>query len=435
MTEPGFDRHISAWLDERAQLHAPDGLLADTLERTARIRARPAWRIPERWIPMPTSIRLALIPRSAIVLVVLLVAALFGAAIAVASQPSGPPLPPPTGVARNGLLAWDAGGDIWVANPDGSDPHAITSGPGVDINPTFSPDGTLLAYWSLVDLSPEIPLTQTRVSLLVSRSTQSLVVVRPDGTDPMVLVEGVRPDRAGLPVSWAPDSRRLVYSILDGSGSPVQIVSVDGGPPVTIAQGEAPTWSPDGSLIAYRGLAIPSGVMVVRPDGTDAHQVTAARGSGYAFMLPQWSPDASRITFYAAADGAHDIWIADADGSNERALSTELADEFWPYWSPDGSRIAFMTAGTDPQQVMGNYSVIDPDGGERLELALGSMAGGAPTIWSPDGTMILGFLAGPPEGMEAGLVLLDAAGGDPLVRASVPAQSPWNSGSWQRLAP
>jgi hypothetical protein len=68
MTDPAFDRQFSAWLEERAQPHAPTGLEADIVEQTARTRPRPAWRVPERWFSMPTTIRLALIPRTLLML-------------------------------------------------------------------------------------------------------------------------------------------------------------------------------------------------------------------------------------------------------------------------------------------------------------------------------------------------------------------------------
>ena len=58
-------------------------------------------------------------------------------------------LPPPYGPARAGLIAFDAGGDIVVAKADGTDRRQLTSGPAEELQPTWSPDGTRLAYQSL----------------------------------------------------------------------------------------------------------------------------------------------------------------------------------------------------------------------------------------------------------------------------------------------
>ena len=215
MTLPhDFDRTLAAWLDERAHPTAPPGLLDTVVTQSTGVRPRPAWRIRERWIPMPLTLRLAVVPRVVLLLILALILALALAAGAVV----GGRLPllratalAPTGPAGNGLIAWDAGGDIWVANPDGTDPHAITSGPNVDIDPTFSPDGTYLAYWSLKDPSGA-PVTPNRVTELLSTSTADLVVMHPNGQEPLTLATGVHLDCLGLPAYWAPDSRSLVYA-------------------------------------------------------------------------------------------------------------------------------------------------------------------------------------------------------------------------------
>ena len=132
-----FDLSLTAWLDERAEPHAPPHLMEVVVARTTRTRPRPAWRIPERWIPVPLTLRLAVVPR--VVLILLLLAAMLATAIAGAAIGgqlhwfNASPLLPSTGPAGNGLIAFDAGDDIWVVNPDGSDPRQLTSGPGLRI--------------------------------------------------------------------------------------------------------------------------------------------------------------------------------------------------------------------------------------------------------------------------------------------------------------
>ena len=63
----GFDRTLSAWLDEQAG-HGTPTYLGDVLARTIRTRQRPAWSSLERWLPvqMTFSGRLAPIPRQAL---------------------------------------------------------------------------------------------------------------------------------------------------------------------------------------------------------------------------------------------------------------------------------------------------------------------------------------------------------------------------------
>ena len=53
-TNDDFDGRLASWLTTIAPSAEPGGLADRVLEQTARTRRRPAWRIPERWIPMAT---------------------------------------------------------------------------------------------------------------------------------------------------------------------------------------------------------------------------------------------------------------------------------------------------------------------------------------------------------------------------------------------
>jgi len=87
---------------------------------------------------------------------------------------------------------------------------------------------------------------------------------------------------------------------------------------------------------------------------------------------PVWSPDGSRIAYVApgGAGNGRDIWVMDADGSNQINLTSHSGDEFDPVWSPDGERIAFTyhlrDAGTAPIYAL---VWINPDGTDRERLS------------------------------------------------------------------
>ena len=72
MTPTELRPTLTAWLDERAQPYAPHDLLAEAVTNTAAVRPRPSWRIPERWIPMPITLRLAVVPRAVLWLFLIL---------------------------------------------------------------------------------------------------------------------------------------------------------------------------------------------------------------------------------------------------------------------------------------------------------------------------------------------------------------------------
>ncbi|MCY7419057.1 MAG: hypothetical protein LH650_11275 [Chloroflexi bacterium] len=224
-----FDRRLTAWLDEQAPTYVPEDLAALALSRTRRTRQLPGWVTLERWIPMETRYKFGAVPKTALILTMLAVLLALFSAIAVGQQPS-PKLPPPLGVARNGLIAFDDGGDIYVVNPDGSGRSALTSGPDLETSPEWSQDGTRIAYFSQQQAD----------------STLALKVMSANGTDVRTLVEGVTLSPVDIRVSWSHDGRFIAYS--DSAGQPgqevnrIMVAPVAGGEPVEIVSpGEAPT--------------------------------------------------------------------------------------------------------------------------------------------------------------------------------------------------
>jgi hypothetical protein len=91
---------------------------------------------------------LAVIPRAVLIVLTLLVVLALAASAYVVGSPDPRPLPPPTGPARNGLIAFASSGDIWVMDQHGDHRRQLTSGSDLDSVADWSPDGTWLAYWS-----------------------------------------------------------------------------------------------------------------------------------------------------------------------------------------------------------------------------------------------------------------------------------------------
>ena len=343
---------------------------------------------------------------------------------------------PPTGLARNGLIAFARDGDIWVIEPDGSDPRPFVATPGLDGPAVWSPDGTRLAFWSFAfdgDVDDQAALEAAMADPDVDMSVN---VVRADGTDHRVLMTGIRwASPCGTDLSWAHDSERLAVSYTspaEGVDTPViEILSVAGEPPRRLATaGVDPYWSPDDRTIAYHGVMTSNGVWLVGSDGTDARQLTEVLGSGCAFDGPAWSPDGTQVAFYGGSDGAHDVWVADVDGGGEVRIGADIADEYWPRWSPDGSRIAFDRV-VDSANNAPQFVVSDPDGGDQAMLEHPLVGARYPT-WSPDGRSILGMLLSDDHTELVGLLLVDAAGVEAPVEIY---RGLVFDPTWQRLAP
>jgi Tol biopolymer transport system component len=377
MTDPTFDRQFTAWLEERAQPHAPTGLAADIVERTARSRPRPAWRVPERWFSMPTTIRLALIPRGLLLIFALwliLSLTIAGAAIGGRLEFTQAVLPPApvTGPTANGLIAFERDGDIFVVEPDGTGERPFIASPGIESGPDWSPDGTRIAYQSSA----------------AEGAPTDIVVANADGTSAVTVATG---DLAEF--AWSPDGTRIAYLTNDSEGAATDVVvaNADGTGATTVATGDLDFatddfgihhWSPDGTaLILSR---------------TDATRVTPC-------SQVAWGGDyCGRRIFTAATDGSTGaVQVGDPELDVRGAI-----------WSPDGTRISF--AGFDGETI--RLYVMDPDGTDVRPVSTSSGTGWSfwTHSWSPDGTQLVAQVEGASGNADIVLVAADGSG-DTLV--------------------
>jgi Tol biopolymer transport system component len=420
MSEPDFDRLLTAWFETDAHVREPEALVDDAITRVNRSRRVPAWLLHEWWIPMQHSMHLRAVPRLAPVL--LLIALLLAAIVAIAIVGSRPRLPDPFGPAANGLVAYLSNGQVYSANPDGSNPIQLTFGDGSASTPVWSRDGTKFAY----------RLTGP-TSNPSSSSESDLVVVDADGTKPITIDRGARDIS---PASWSPDGRWLVYARVDGTNDQVFIAAADGSkPPVGIGNPQTVNWSPifspDGTKIMYFVGQEGDGIGVMNPDGSDWHILNTTPFK--AIDSATWHPDGDRIVVAAAgATEATDLWILHVGGSPEQRLRVPGQAEVGPSWSPIGDRLAYLTTGDG---VSFRLHVADADSAnERL---LPGIYGHINPSWSPDGTRIavvndLGSVVRltllDPDG-KAEAIVIDA------VFAARPIAEPVSPTAWQRVAP
>ncbi len=175
---------------------------------------------------------------------------------------------------------------------------------------------------------------------------RSLYVVDTGGTgvDPVELT-GIDVDQPGS-VAFNPvetDIMAFIGSMAGGefdiylyNGSTTEVVQLTTDPD----RETSPNWSPDGSLLAYRGRVGGNSDIYVRDSDDNVTRLTTDEGFDGD---PRWSPDGTQILFTSDRTGDYEIWVMDADGSNQRNLTNHPADDEYPTWSSDGSFIVFQS--------------------------------------------------------------------------------------------
>lgn len=102
-------------------------------------------------------------------------------------------------------------------------------------------------------------------------------------------------------------------------------------------------------------------------------------------ISPVPSPDGSKLAMILSKDGAVDLYVSDADGSNVKRLTKTKEDDSSPCWSPDGKTICFATKINDRRALC----KIPASGGTAQRLSIAGAANPSEPDWSPDGKWIV----------------------------------------------
>jgi WD40 repeat protein/K319-like protein len=232
------------------------------------------------------------------------------------------------------------------------------------------------------------------------------------------------PGQAGEP-SWSPDGTQIAFAAGSPGGLHLWIMDFFTGDATPLTQDNTvsdnnPAWSPDGSKIAFTrcgGSPIHCDVWVVNADGTSPVNLTQSPGSDD--MQPAWSPDGSQIAFSTNRDGNFEVYSMAANGSGALRLTDTPDQDTSPDWSPDGTLIAF--ARLDAQLASAVWTMNAVDGTNPLNLAPGEQ----PT-YSPDGTHIA-FVLVTGSNSDLWTMNADGTGGLALVATAANELAP----SWQ----
>jgi TolB protein len=244
----------------------------------------------------------------------------------------------------------------------------------------------------------------TKITYVVKRGTRyELQVADADGFNAQSVLASQEPI---MSPSWSPDGSRLAYVSFDGKKPAVVVQNLAQGTTRMVANfrgnNSAPAWSPDGKFLAVAlskdGL---TQIYRISAEGGAAQRLTESSGIDTS---PAFSPDGQWIAFTSDRGGSPQIYRVPAAGGPAQRVSFEGTYNVGPRYSPDGKTLAFV------QRENGRFRIAS------LELATGQVTvltdgtlDDSPTF-APNGKMILY------EASVGGRGQLAAVSGDGRVR-------------------
>lgn len=181
--------------------------------------------------------------------------------------------------------------DLWIVSSDGGDPIKITSSPGTDVFPSWSPDSRWIVF-----------SRQQRKSADETTYQTDLFVVSAEGGEPRQLT--FSPDEVERTSTWAPDGQRIAYA---GPNGRVMILPFEGGEPQMLvgrSAGGGLSWSPDGQQIAY---AEQESILAISPEGGEPQEIQTGVEGRVGHIA--WSPDGGKIAFVARTGGDFQLYL------------------------------------------------------------------------------------------------------------------------------
>ena len=270
----------------------------------------------------------------------------------------------------------------YVMSVDGTGLRRVSTGTGKTTCGFFYANDQRILFGSSHALQTECPAKPDPSKGYVwGLDPFDIYTARPDGSDLRRLTDyGVYTAEAVV----SPDGKRIVFTSLKDGDLDIYTMNVDGSDvkrlTTTPGYDGGPWWSPDGTQIVYRAwhpvdsalttyrellaqrLVRPNRMelWVMNADGSNQRQITHLGGANFG---PSWTRDGTRLIFSSnyrqPRSGNFDLFLINLDGSGLEQITTEQSFDGFPMFSPDGRSIVWASNRHDAKPGETNLFIAD----------------------------------------------------------------------------
>jgi Tol biopolymer transport system component len=234
-------------------------------------------------------------------------------------------------------------GDLFLLFMGSGVERKITQRPGAYFSPRWSPDGSMIAFYTL--------------------DSREIFIIPAEGGQMEKVASGMSP-------RWSPDGQRLLF--LDGEK--LWSVKREGTEPILLFESSTYirdfSWSPEGNRVLFESQ---SHILVVNAAGGELREIAYPGGN------PMWSPDGKTILFISPRG------LMKMDIEDGKEIEIDPSGRFEDLqWSPDGALIAYRRWDEDPDGIQRPVlHIVEANGGERYRTFQFIKEGIQEYRWSP----------------------------------------------------